>query len=37
MINKDMATGEVEIQPTEIKVLSTCKELPFSIDHENPV
>lgn len=37
MINKEMTTGEVEILPTEIKVLSTCKELPFSIDHENPV
>ncbi|MDD3262578.1 MAG: aspartate--tRNA ligase [Candidatus Absconditabacteria bacterium] len=37
MINKDMTTGEIEISPTEIKVLSTCKELPFPIDHEAPV
>jgi aspartyl-tRNA synthetase len=37
MINKDMTTGEIELQPTEIKVLSQCKELPFSIDFENPV
>ena len=37
MINKDMATWEIEIEPTSIKVLSTCAELPFSIDHENAV
>ena len=37
MINKDMATGDIEIYPSEVKVLSTCKDLPFSVDHENPV
>lgn len=37
MINKEMTTGEIEVYPTEVNVLSVCKELPFSIDHENPV
>ena len=37
MINTEMATGEIEVEPIELEVLSTCKELPFSIDHENPV
>ena len=37
MINKDMATWEVEIEPSSIEVLSTCAELPFSVDHENAV
>ncbi len=37
MINKDISTGEIELYPTKVKVLSVCKELPFSIDHENPV
>jgi len=37
MINKDMSTGDIEIYPSEVKVLSVCKDLPFSIDHENPV
>ena len=37
MINKDMKTGEIEIHPQDIQILSTCGELPFSIDHENPV
>lgn len=37
MRNAQMHTGEIEIQPTAISVLSTCKELPFSVDHENPV
>ena len=37
MINKDMATWEIEIEPTTIEVLSSCAELPFSIDHENAV
>ncbi len=36
-INKELVTGEIEIYPTEVEVLSPCKELPFSIDHENPV
>lgn len=37
MINKNMITGEIEISPTEIKLLSTSKELPFPIDHETSV
>ena len=37
MINKDMATWEVEIEPSSIEVLSSCAELPFSVDHENAV
>lgn len=37
MINQDMITGEIEILPDQISVFSTCRELPFSIDHENPV
>ena len=37
MFNKEMITGEIEVYPSEVKVLSSCKELPFSIDHENPV
>jgi aspartyl-tRNA synthetase len=37
MINKEMTTGEVEIEPSSIEVLSTCAELPFSVDHENAV
>lgn len=34
MINKDMKTGEVEINPTEIKILSKSKVLPFPIVDE---
>ena len=37
MINKEMVTGEVELEPTKIEVLARCKELPFSVDHENAV
>ena len=37
MINKEMVTGEVELEPTKIEVLASCKELPFSVDHENAV
>jgi aspartyl-tRNA synthetase len=37
MINKDITTGEIEISPTQIHLLSDCKELPFPIDHESPV
>ena len=37
MINKDMITWEIEVEPTKMSVFSTCKELPFSVDHENPV
>ncbi len=34
MINKDMATGEIEINAGEIKVLTKAKLLPFSIVDE---
>lgn len=37
MINTAMHTGEIEIQPSKIEILSESQELPFSIDHENPV
>jgi aspartyl-tRNA synthetase len=31
MINKDMKTGEIEINPINIKILSKCDLLPFTI------
>lgn len=34
MINKDMATGEIEINASEVKVLTKAKLLPFSIVDE---
>ncbi|MBI9101126.1 MAG: aspartate--tRNA ligase [Spirochaetales bacterium] len=34
MINKDMATGEIEIEAKTISILSTCKVLPFMIDEK---
>jgi len=37
MINKDMATWEIEIKPSKLKIISTCAELPFTIDNENAV
>lgn len=37
MVNAEMKTGEIEVQPTELKLLSSCAELPFTIDNENPV
>ena len=37
MINPEMKTGEIEIEPTKIKIISTCAELPFTIDNENNV
>lgn len=37
MTNAEMVTGEIEIQPTELVVLSEAGELPFSINHENAV
>ncbi len=37
MVNKNMATWEIEITPTKIEILSKCKELPFPIDHDTPV
>ncbi|MCR4676887.1 MAG: aspartate--tRNA ligase [Sphaerochaetaceae bacterium] len=35
MINKDMATGEVEVEAQKIEILSKCETLPFMIDEEN--
>ena len=32
MINKEMPTGEIEIQTRELSILSTCDTLPFMID-----
>lgn len=37
MINPEMKTGEIEIQPSSLSILSSCAELPFMIDNENPV
>jgi len=31
MINKNMTTGEIEINPTDVNILSKCAELPFAI------
>ena len=32
MVNKDMATGEIEVSPSEITVLSECAELPIPFE-----
>jgi aspartyl-tRNA synthetase len=37
MTNAEMVTGEIEVQPTSLEVLSQAGELPFSINHENAV
>lgn len=37
MVNHDMTTWEIEINPTSVKILSSCAELPFTIDNENAV
>ena len=34
LINKDMITGEVEIEASEIEVFSTCDTLPFAISDD---
>lgn len=34
MINKDMATGEVEVKADSIEILSKCLPLPFMLDSE---
>ena len=35
MINKDMITGEIEIEADDIEILSTCEVLPFMIDENS--
>ena len=35
MINKDMATGEIEVKAQSIEILSKCDTLPFMIEDEN--
>ncbi len=35
MINREMATGEIEVAVSGIKVLSTCEILPFMIDDKS--
>ena len=35
MINREMATGEIEVSVAVIKVLSTCDTLPFMIDDKS--
>ncbi|MDR0650566.1 MAG: hypothetical protein LBG59_04085 [Candidatus Peribacteria bacterium] len=37
MVNIDMITGGIEIQPSILRIISTCTELPFTIDNENAV
>jgi len=37
MVNSEMTTGEIELQPSILRILSSCAELPFTIDNENPV
>ena len=32
MVNRDMATGEVEIHPSEVTVITPCAELPIPFD-----
>lgn len=34
MINKDMATGEIEVVASQIQILNSSKVLPFNIDDE---
>ncbi len=34
MINKDLATGEIELEVTEINIISQCDVLPFEINKE---
>ena len=35
MINKDMPTGEVEIEAEKIHILNTCQVLPFMVDEKS--
>ncbi len=34
MINKNMDTGEIEVEAKELQILNTCKTLPFMIEDE---
>lgn len=36
-INSDLATGEIEVIPTSVEILSASKPLPFQISQENAV
>lgn len=35
MVNKDMATGEVELAVSELEVLNSCLPLPFMVDSDD--
>ncbi|TVR32564.1 MAG: aspartate--tRNA ligase [Spirochaetaceae bacterium] len=35
MVNREMATGEIEVAAAEIRVLSSCETLPFMIDERS--
>lgn len=35
MINKEMATGQIEVVATEISILTRCETLPFMIDEKS--
>lgn len=34
MVNKEIATGEIEIQPTKLEVLNEAETLPFPVDND---
>jgi aspartyl-tRNA synthetase len=35
MVNKDMATGEIEVVASDIQILSRCETLPFMVDEQS--
>lgn len=35
MVNKEMITGEIEVDVTDIEVLSVCETVPFLVDEES--
>ncbi|KAN0008704.1 hypothetical protein ACTFIU_009433 [Dictyostelium citrinum] len=35
MINKNMATGEIEISVEQLQLLNNCVDLPFTIEHDS--